>query len=588
MDFVPPGESFKPWHSNFLYYPHYHYPIVPFTGYPYSMENPASKTKGFLGGWRSKVTGTVYCNACTQTGGNEGNVSSTGNEGRKENEKRRVETDFRVNKFTNTGYNVAVQAEFFPDIRDRLVGSSSKNTSSGFTGEEESPLEERVSVSQLRGVNSAAIRNKIYPEHLFKRPFDVARRAHRGEQTAIRACRSVSPCSKNTSHRQIHGEPSTYRSQDFAILNRTSPATRADFQLLYNLLDRWRVRETEKATLQLFTSSRVALAGLILAKEVELLRAIDRMKTKVKFARREGTYRKFLDDSARPVLWKNSRGERILVETPRVRKAGSFKDTFEKLSKEDGSVDERRKMLIELRKDIEPHTCKSSDELIRLLDQEIDLLTRRVDESKLNWLRSRSKMAFLRLAREALRNECEDSIRPGRRIICRSCGRLLPMEKFPRDERRRSFSCNYCLYVKARTVPRVVYEPYQRLLRDVRRREANARCYNSLAFVVDAKIVYHLVNDIWHGKSAISENDRLDELRLARLRKGEAWSPWNSVLLTAREASLHGKVDDLEKFYGPMILQKFHTKNLQAKVRFESVAEFKSEKNKSVFFAECD
>ncbi|CAK9806126.1 IQ and ubiquitin-like domain-containing protein [Anthophora quadrimaculata] len=504
------------------------------------MENSTRETKPFLGGWRSKITGIVYLNACTQTRRNKQNKSERG-----------VQTDFQVDKFTNTEYSVGVQANFFPDIRDRLVGSSSKNSSSL-----EDPSEKKI-------LESVVKIQRFY-------------RAHRGGQTAGRACRSVSPSSKNTNRRQIHPELASYRSQDFVILNRTSPATRADFELLYNLLDRWRVHETEKATEQLFPSSRIALASLILAKEVELLRALDARKTKVKFKRRERSYRKFLDDLSRPVVWKNSRGEKILVETPSVQKARSFRDAFEELSKEYESVNERIGMLIRLRNDIEPHTCKVSDELIRLLDQEIDLLTHNVHESKLNWLRARSKMAFLKLAREALRNEYKNSIWSGRRIICRSCCRLLPIEKFPRDERHRSSSCNYCLYVKARTVPRVVYEPYQRLLRDVRRHEAKMRCYTSLAFVIDAKIVYHLVNDIWHGKSAISENDCLDELRLVRFRRGEVWSPWNCILLTAREAFLHEKVDDLEKFYGEMILQKFHTKNLQAKVRFESVAEFKS------------
>lgn len=365
------------------------------------------------------------------------------------------------------------------------------------------------------------------------------------------------------------------------ILNRTSPSTRADFELLYNLLDRWRIHETKSASEQLFVSSRIALCSLILSKEVELLRAIDSRKTTIKLKKREQSYRKFLDELCKPVVWKTSHGESIPVITPFVQHARCFRDTFEELSKENITVKERVEMLSKLRKDIEPHTCKESDELVRLLNQEIDLLTRNVEESKLNWLRSGLRMAFLRLARESLRNEREDSrliswFRTSCKTICRSCGRLLPLEKFPREKWSRSSSCNYCLYVRVRAGPRLVYEPYQRLLRDVRRQEARIYCYTSLAFIIDAKAVYHLVNDIWHGKSAISENDNLEELRLVRFRNDEEWSPWNCLLLTVTEASLHRKVVDLGKFYGPMILQKFCTKNLQAKLRFEFVAKFKN------------
>lgn len=389
----------------------------------------------------------------------------------------------------------------------------------------------------------------------------------------------------------MDGEPSFYRSRDFVILNRTSPRTRTDFELLYNLLDRWRVCETGKASEQLFDSSRIALCSLILSKEVELLRAIDAMRTSAKSEGREKSYRKFLDELSRPVVWRDRRGEPIYVETPGVQRAKGFKATYETLSKEDGPTEERLSTLIELRRSMESHTCNESDELIRLLDQEIDLLNRNVDERKLKWLRSRLKIAYLMLAREALKCEQEDSnpigsLRPDRKTICRSCGRLMPAGKFAQENRRRSSSCNYCLYAKARTGPRVVYEPYLRLLRDVRRREARLRCYTSLAFVVDGKIVYHLVNGVWHGKSAISENDCIDELRLVRFRNEEEWSPWNCLLLTEGEASLHRKVEDPEKFYGAMILQKFHTKNLQAKVQFGSVAEFKSgrERKESLMF----
>ena len=59
--------------------------------------------------------------------------------------------------------------------------------------------------------------------------------------------------------------------------------------------------------------------------------------------------------------------------------------------------------------------------------------------------------------------------------------------------------------MKVQTGPRIVYGPYERLLRDVRRSEARMYCHASLAFVIDAKIVYQLVNEVWHGKSAISE-----------------------------------------------------------------------------------
>ncbi|KAK9295460.1 hypothetical protein QLX08_010216 [Tetragonisca angustula] len=521
------------------------------------METTEAEAGSHLAGWRNKLTGAVYRNACTQTGRNNG-----------ENDQK-AQTNFTIDEFTNTERDVGVQTcsnvdgvvQSFRNFKKRRL---------------KEPANERE--SRVKDPSNGKILESVVKIQRFYR-------AHRGRQTTI-SSGGVSTCAKNTNRRQIQPVPvaRSYRSRDFVILNRTSPNTRAEFELLYNLLDRWRIHETKSASEQLFRSSRIALCSLILSKEVELLRAVDSTKTTVKHAIKEKSYRRFLDESCKPVVWRNDRrGSSTVVITPLVQRARSFRDTFEQLSRIDTTAKERIDTLSKLRKDVEPHTCRESDELIRLLNQEIDLLACNVEGSKLNWLRSGLRMAFLRLARESLSNlERQNSrviqggFRSGCKTICRSCGRLLPVEKFPREERLRSSSCNYCLYVRARAAPRLVYEPYRALLRDVRRREARARCYTSPAFVIDAKIVYHLVNDIWHGRSAVSENDNLEELRLARFRNGEEWSPWNCLLLTATEASFHRKILDPDKFYGPMILQKFRTKNLQAKLRFEPVTEFKT------------
>lgn len=119
----------------------------------------------------------------------------------------------------------------------------------------------------------------------------------------------------------------------------------------------------------------------------------------------------------------------------------------------------------------------------------------------------------------------------------------------------------------------MVYDPYERMLREVRRCEARTGCYGSLAFVVGAKVVHRLVNEIWHGRSGISGCDDLDELRLTRFRRELEWAPWNSLLLTKTEAAVHHELADIESFYDANLLRKFHAKNLQAKMCFESVSE---------------
>lgn len=160
--------------------------------------------------------------------------------------------------------------------------------------------------------------------------------------------------------------------------------------------------------------------------------------------------------------------------------------------------------------------------------------------------------------------------------LCRTCGRLLPLERFPRERRGlRSSCCVQCTFARTHApgAPRVVYEPYERMLREIRRFEARTGCYGSLAFVIGAKVVCRLVNEIWHGRSGVSGCDDLDELRLTRFRRELEWAPWNSLLLTRTEATVHRALTEIEDFYDSRLLQKFCVKNLQARVCFESVTE---------------
>lgn len=195
---------------------------------------------------------------------------------------------------------------------------------------------------------------------------------------------------------------STYSRTDFVILNRCPPRTSSDFESLYNLLDRWRILETERARRTLLGPPRVAACGLILSKEIELLRAVDSMKTALRLKCQERKRCRLLDELSRPVVWQDSQGRPILVDTLRVQRARQHRDVYASLANENLSVFERVDLLRGLKRIAGMHTCSQSHELAYLVDQELDLLMCRVDTSRLNWLRNRLKLSFLKLARNAL------------------------------------------------------------------------------------------------------------------------------------------------------------------------------------------
>ncbi|XP_011706279.1 PREDICTED: IQ and ubiquitin-like domain-containing protein [Wasmannia auropunctata] len=524
------------------------------------IQDYSSRTKPFLGGWRNTVTGLIYHNACTQTRG--GGTKS-----------RITQTITAVDTVTDVVHDQAVQVEatlFLPDARDRIVvpGISSFRTPASI--EEVKPLTYQ---DNSRILDCVVKIQRCYRAYRTR----MAAKANALEAADVSQYDEMNVIEHQAGCSQIL---SAYSGTDFVILNRCPPRTSSDFESLYNLLDRWRILETERASLTFLGSSRIAACGLILSKEVELLRAIDSMKTVVRLKCREQKRHRFLNGLSRPIAWQDSRGRPILVDTLRVQRARQYRNIYASLANENMSISERIDLLHDVKYIADIHTCNQSQELVYLVDQELDLLTCQVNTSRLNWLRNRLKLSFLKLARNTLQGERDredmhllDWSDTSITRLCRTCGRLLSLEKFPRERRLRSSSCVYCTSMRTRVGPRIVYEPYERMLWEVRRFEARMGCYGSLAFVIGAKVVCRLVNKIWHGRSGISECDDLDELRLTRFRRELEWAPWNSLLLTKTEAAIHHGITDIESFYDSSLLQKFCIKNLQAKVHFESIAQ---------------
>lgn len=112
------------------------------------------------------------------------------------------------------------------------------------------------------------------------------------------------------------------------------------------------------------------------------------------------------------------------------------------------------------------------------------------------------------------------------------------------------------------------------MLKELRKSETRLGSINGLAFKIGPKILHHLVNNVWHSKSGISEFDDLFSLRLLRFRADTEWSPWNSILLTKREAAIHQAMTYPWELYESSLVKRFLLRNLQAKLCFESLVKY--------------
>lgn len=119
--------------------------------------------------------------------------------------------------------------------------------------------------------------------------------------------------------------------------------------------------------------------------------------------------------------------------------------------------------------------------------------------------------------------------------------------------------------------PRINFSLFTYLLNGIRADEIKRNCFSSLIFVMCEPGIYHLINNIWHGRSIISENDDLYKLRLGRFDISVEWSPWNCILLTEEEAEAHYYIKDFRTVYAPSLLDKIFRAQEQAKSHFRFV-----------------
>ena len=144
-------------------------------------------------------------------------------------------------------------------------------------------------------------------------------------------------------------------------------------------------------------------------------------------------YSPFSNHRLIPVTRASDKGKRTLrMETLSVQRACEFRDLYEALLAYDELVDDddeaaafnedkRVELLFGLKKIVAQHTCASSSSLEGLIDQELFLLSSRVEPARLKHLRSRVRLGFLRLAHGALRHHETNRIKV--HIACCTCAR---------------------------------------------------------------------------------------------------------------------------------------------------------------------
>ena len=90
----------------------------------------------------------------------------------------------------------------------------------------------------------------------------------------------------------------------------------------------------------------------------------------------------------------------------------------------------------------------------------------------------------------------------------------------------------------------------------------------SVIHVMQESDMEYVTDTMWNRQSVINGSKNLDDLILVRWNLKQELSPWNSILLTKREAITHEAQEDPISMYGDDFVQKIQQKLLLAKRHF--------------------
>ena len=93
----------------------------------------------------------------------------------------------------------------------------------------------------------------------------------------------------------------------------------------------------------------------------------------------------------------------------------------------------------------------------------------------------------------------------------------------------------------------------------------------SPVFQLQDSDIRYIIRSFWDSRSILSGLSNMYELRLIRWIHDEEWSPWNCILLTHKEADIHGQLSNLFKvFKGQIFRNVFLVSSISSKERMKT------------------
>ncbi|XP_008055258.1 IQ and ubiquitin-like domain-containing protein [Carlito syrichta] len=362
---------------------------------------------------------------------------------------------------------------------------------------------------------------------------------------------------------------------------RHNPKTNEDFELLYNALELWRQEELTRINQSFTGAERKAALCEILEKETQIIASIGRHRYVANMESQEAAIQAFLDKCSTPKTWRTLDGKIIEMDTQFTIRARELQNIYKCIMLKNISQDERLDVLLTLKHTVKEHECKLTHEILELIDREVDLMMRGVKRHNLEGLRKRIATLFFHYIKTPLFNPevarylkvPQDPLKFYKKIyFCRSCQLFLPSTEFSvSSTSQRIYRCRRCISLENETQKRESFLKYKCLLQRLYYSEADYEDDSKIAFLMQLQDIQYLIENIWASQSTLSAWDDLNDLVMVRWNKSREWSPWNCILLTKDEATVHLKLSSIEEGYRPSFIHKIKHKHILAKNYFSQI-----------------
>ncbi|XP_055617119.1 IQ and ubiquitin-like domain-containing protein [Toxorhynchites rutilus septentrionalis] len=498
--------------------------------------------KPFLGGFVDKIKKIEYHDAFTQTGPPLERIKYHGIRSRDTQtvEEKAVEIDTLRSRAT-VNYGDATEHSYSSKYTDKVIEPKSYES-----------YEEMTKRIDLIGKVTLIQRNfrRYMWQKLIKNSAAEWRRLKKEQ--------------KRRETKRIKSRQKEYRKE---CIVKTFPKTKQDFDALYAQVQLWKENERKEICEKYSGAPKIAELNMLLDKEVQLLNGIERQRQILQQQTKKIRDEQILKKNSIPIKWVGYNNLIIHMDTMRNQRARFLADHYRSLAEETPTIHERITVLNRLSQVVTKENHPATDELKTLFQREKQMLVSNVDGSRMDLLRKRQ----LNLLMGIITHDDNDIDKKNNTRLCKKCKKVRPIAKFPLDTRQSSASiCEKCSDLHGPAIDTAIYRS---ILRSIRRDEKKRGALSSYAFIIQDNDIKHIVENIWHGHSAISNETNRPELRLPRWNIAKDWSPWNCICLTENEARAHLKIVHLNHYYEEHIIKDIKNKHALSKSAFKQLRE---------------